>query len=576
MDFLVRSFNGLLDRLTSINYGYNSSSTNKGIYTVMSRRIPLSIDFLKIKSECRHMGAGSSASSPSVKTLSGSVRGREYILSDGRAVDMYLGIPYAEPPIGNLRFKKPQPIRPWTDELQCVEFGPRCPQKDEYFAQVIQFLGFINIVGKSENNCLTVNVFTPRWRFETEKKFPVMVWIHGGGFSVHSSSNYGNMGLWDQTLALQWVHDNIEAFGGDPKNVTVFGQSAGGASADLLAISPHSRNLFHRVIPMAGSGECEFALRTNQSQAKLCREYARFLGWVGEVYYMLPENDSNSLMNFMKAQPSSRIEVGIRPKKDFHSSQSGSLLFVPNYDGDFFPKPIDELRRESPRKPIMIGTTQHEGLFFVALGGFKKTTEGFKGFCRGIIRECDYDIDTENIRREIYDFYMKDVNPKDKAKITERFVELLSDYAINVGVMRYVEKMTEYGNDVYFYCLEYFNPDGFGLLRFLLPFKGATHCSEVRYVLGKGIFSKFKPNENDLKMLEIMTNFFTNFAKYGNPNGDQSHPETKSIWEPYDISKPYRHLRIQLPTPVMSENYQRQRTKFWDRVINKNRTKALL
>uniref|UniRef100_A0A0K0DNG7 Carboxylic ester hydrolase n=1 Tax=Angiostrongylus cantonensis TaxID=6313 RepID=A0A0K0DNG7_ANGCA len=262
----------------------------------------------------------SSARSPLVKTLSGPVRGRQYTLSDGSSVDMYMGIPYAEPPIGKLRFKKPQPIKSWTEELDCVEFGPRCPQRDEYFAQVTEFSnGYVK-----EDNCLTLNIFTPRWRYDTEKKFPVMVWIHGGGFSIHSSSNYGdstilfmnlcvkdvvvvsinyrlgpfgffttgddaclegcylgNMGLWDQTLALHWIHDNIALFGGDPENVTVFGQSAGGASADLLSISPHSRDLFHRLIPMAGSGECEFAMRTNESQAKLCREFARFIGWTG-------------------------------------------------------------------------------------------------------------------------------------------------------------------------------------------------------------------------------------------------------------------------------------------------------
>ncbi|KAK5977231.1 Carboxylic ester hydrolase [Trichostrongylus colubriformis] len=216
--------------------------------------------------------AVSTGRTPLVKTSSGPVRGREYILHDGRAVDMYLGIPYAEPPVGELRYKKPEPVKPWTEELNCVTFGPRSIQTDEYFAQ------YLNIVGQDEARCLTLNVFAPRWAHDNDQKLAVMVWIHGGGFSIHSSSNYGdtaiarnlcakdvivvsinyrlgplgffttgddvcrgNMGLWDQTLALRWVKDNIEAFGGDPGNVTVFGQSAGGASADLLAISPHSR-----------------------------------------------------------------------------------------------------------------------------------------------------------------------------------------------------------------------------------------------------------------------------------------------------------------------------------------------
>ncbi|KIH50567.1 hypothetical protein ANCDUO_19354 [Ancylostoma duodenale] len=82
------------------------------------------------------MGAAVSiARSPLVKTRSGPIRGREYLLNDGRVVDMYMGIPYAEPPVGKLRFQKPQPVQPWTEELDCVKFGPRCPQTDEYFAQ---------------------------------------------------------------------------------------------------------------------------------------------------------------------------------------------------------------------------------------------------------------------------------------------------------------------------------------------------------------------------------------------------------------------------------------------------------
>ncbi|KHJ81157.1 hypothetical protein OESDEN_19157, partial [Oesophagostomum dentatum] len=149
----------------------------------------------------------------------------------------------------------------------------------------------------------------------------------------------------------------------------------------------------------------------------------------------------------MQAQPSSHLEVGIHPKKNFRHSQSGNLYFVPNYDGDFFPKPMEELRREAPRKSIMCGTTQNEGLFFVALGGFGKTAEGFRRFVNRIIRECDYGCDEESVRKEIYDFYMKDVDPKDKVKVAERMVELMGDYAINAGMMRYVRIMSENGND---------------------------------------------------------------------------------------------------------------------------------
>ncbi|PIO65819.1 hypothetical protein TELCIR_12493 [Teladorsagia circumcincta] len=131
---------------------------------------------------------------------------------------------------------------------------------------------------------------------------------------------------------------------------------------------------------------------------------------------------------------------------------------------------------------------------------------------------------------------------------------------------------------------------------------GSTHCSEVRYVLGKGIFSKFKPNHDDLKMLDIMTAYFTNFAKYGylllfiyernvpmeaehsgnvyppcrNPSGDGSSSDKQPIWELYDPKQPYRHLHIQLPTPVMADDYQKRRMELWEKVLQKNRSRARL
>ncbi|WKY04925.1 hypothetical protein Q1695_005717 [Nippostrongylus brasiliensis] len=552
----------------------------------------------------RHrMGAAVSAQSPLVRTTTGPIRGREYRLSDGRVVDMYMGIPFAEPPVGKLRFKKPQPVTPWTDELNCVDFGPRCPQKDEFCAQ------FTSLVGKDEAHCLTLNVFSPRWLKDQDKKFPTMVWIHGGAFSMHHSSNYGsttiarnlcvkdvvvasinyrlgpfgffttgddlckgNMGLWDQTLALQWIHDNIERFGGDPNNVTLFGQSAGGGSVDLLSLSPHSRDLFHKVIAMSGCGECDFAMRPKQIQAQIGIDFARHHGWTGA------DSDTEGLLRFMEAQPASRIEVGLQPIKPIPSAKtSGTLAFLPNFDGDFFPRPLDELRREGPRKPIITGTTAHEGLFFVAIGRLNMTVEGFQKFADKLIAKCDYGNDVDEVRREIFDFYLKDVNPKNKAKIYERFIEFMGDYAINAGTYQYARKMTQYGNEVYFYCFDYANPDGFGWLRFTMPFKGATHCSDVRYVLGKGIFSKFNPNQEDLDMIEIMTTYFSNFAKYGNPNGDPSLTDHKTpLWEPFDITQPFRHLSIQHPKPTMADEYFRKRMELWERVMARNRSRSLI
>ncbi|CCD71719.1 Carboxylic ester hydrolase [Caenorhabditis elegans] len=527
----------------------------------------------------------------------GPIKGVGYEQEDGSVVEGFLGIPYAEPPIGALRFKKPVAHRKWTEPLDCVRFGPRSPQNDELLGQ------FVNTVGKSEEHCLSLNVFTPKWESnEWPDGFPVMVFIHGGGFAVHSSSNYGcasiarnlctkdvvvvtinyrlgvlgffttgdevcrgNLGLWDQTAALEWVQENIQSFRGDPDNVTIFGQSAGGASVDLLCLSPHSRGLFNRAIPMAGNGECDFAMRTSEQQAQLSREFARYLGWEGD------DNDSEDLLQFIDQQPLYKIEMGINPKRGFKHSQAGSLYFVPNFDGDFFPKPLNQLRKEAPKMQIMTGTTKYEGLFFIALGALSKNPEGIKKFMGRIFKECDYGERADDVLQMVYDFYFKGVHPKDHEKNMHQIVKFIGDYSINYGTYRLANIMTDLQHDVYFYQFDYHNSAGFGVFRWLLPFLGSTHCTEMRYVLGKGIISKFRPNDNDKKMLHVMTTYFTNFAKYGNPNGEN---QETGEWQKHDSAHPFRHFKIDLDDSEMVEDYQERRAELWDKLRALNVSRA--
>ncbi|CAB3410666.1 unnamed protein product [Caenorhabditis bovis] len=516
----------------------------------------------------------------------GPVRGISYNI-DGKFVNGFLGIPYAKPPIGELRFKKPVAHEVWTEPRDCFRFGLRAPQNDELIGQ------FMNHVGKSEAHCLNLNVFAPSWH--SPSGFPVMVFIHGGGFAVHSSSNYGsvsvarnlcvkdvvvvtinyrlgllgfmstgddvcrgNLGLWDQTMALEWVRDHIRCFGGDPTNVTIFGQSAGGASVDLLCLSPHSRDLFQRAIPMAGNGECYFAVRTAEQQAALTKEYARYLGW--------KDDDTVDLMRFFNAEPLYKLEMGLNPKRGFRHSQQGNLYFVPNFDGEFFPRPLDELRKEAPKKSLMTGTTKYEGLFFVGLGAISRTHDGFKRFARQIFKPCDYGGHADEIQRMVYDYYMKGVNPKNSHQMAHQIVKFLGDYSINYGTYRLAKSMSDYGNTVYFYSFEHFNPHGFGVFKWMLPFLGATHCTELRYVLGKGVISKFRPDERDKAMIETMTTFFTNFAKYGDPN-----PPGTQQWLPHDPNEPFKHFKIDFDNCAMHDDYQDRRLLFWDEIHAKNR-----
>ena len=215
-----------------------------------------------------------SGAAPIVYIDSGAVSG-----TAGAGIDTFLGLPYAAPPTGNLRWRRPHPPAPWQGVRDATQFAPSCPQPMSASAPP----------GPQSEDCLYLNVYTPTLRPDAGR--PVLVWIHGGGLTTDAARNYdgsklaadgavvvtidfrlgalgflahpalahrpggptGNYGLMDQIAALRWVRDNIAQFGGDPHNVTIAGQSSGGLSVLALLVSQRSRGLFQRAIVQSGA-----------------------------------------------------------------------------------------------------------------------------------------------------------------------------------------------------------------------------------------------------------------------------------------------------------------------------------
>ena len=229
-----------------------------------------------------------------VKTLSGRVRGMTLRAATGKHVDVWNSIPFAQPPIGDLRFRHPKPIEPWGDTIRDTRALPNsCWQTmDDFFGN---FSGSTmwNANTERSEDCLYLSVTVPRPR---PKNAAVMVWIFGGGFVTGSSTlevydpkilvseeniifvsiQYrlaslgflyfeqpgapGNMGMMDQVAALKWIHSNIIFFGGNPNSITLFGESAGAASVSMHLLSPLSHNLFNRAIMQSGSATAPWAI----------------------------------------------------------------------------------------------------------------------------------------------------------------------------------------------------------------------------------------------------------------------------------------------------------------------------
>ena len=345
-----------------------------------------------------------------VETTTGLMRGFSRTVLDGHEVHVFYGVPFAKPPIGPLRFRKPQPVDPWHGILDATTLPNCCYQeKYEYFPG-FEGEAMWNPNTNISEDCLYLNIWVPqrvRLRHQgadppvgTEKHgAPILVWIYGGGYmsgtatldvyeadimaastnSIVASMQYrvgafgflylnqhfpnsqeapGNMGLWDQVMALQWLKDNAAAFGGNPDLITIFGESAGGGSVSLHLISPATRGLVRRGILQSGTLNAPWSYMTGEKADEVARVLVEDCGCNSSL---LMENPAH-VMACMRYVDAKTISV------QQWNSYWGLLGFpsAPTIDGVFLPKdPLDLLREaDFEETEILIGNNQNEGKDF--------------------------------------------------------------------------------------------------------------------------------------------------------------------------------------------------------------------
>ncbi|XP_066988732.1 juvenile hormone esterase-like [Macrobrachium rosenbergii] len=381
---------------------------------------------------------------PSITTEAGTIRGVTEQAINGNSFYSFYGIPYAEPPIGTLRFKDPVEAKPWSGVRDGSKKPSACVQVP--FLQLLFGQRFTADELPGSEDCLYLNVFVPKAaaaaainRSQGSQGLPVMVFIHGGGFvsgsaeelppyvllsrdvvlvvlqyrlgflgflSTEDSVLPGNYGLKDQTLALQWVQKHIHNFGGDPRRVTIFGQSGGAASVHFQLLSPKARGLFSGAILQSGSAIAPWALNP---------QHKKTAGDVGSLVGCSQDQGSQAFLECMQT---------IDPRKIMLTSQQLFIWFtvplyaVPRIDGDFIPNhPLILLNEGSYNKVnIMSGITANEGglLTLQMYNDQKHLLQELKNNFTLLgpltLGLNPFDSNTPAVANEILDFYLGGIN----------------------------------------------------------------------------------------------------------------------------------------------------------------------
>ena len=484
-----------------------------------------------------------------VKTDQGKVQGK--MSADGKARD-FLGIPFAAPPVGPLRWKPPQPAAKWHGVRQSTTFGSRCMQQERYDDMMFRDPG-------ENEDCLTLNVWAPAAK--ANGKLPVMVWIFGGGFAGGGTSeprqdgenlthkgvlvvsmNYrlgifgffatrelvaedphhaaGNYGLLDELAAIQWVRRNISAFGGDPNNVTIFGESAGSFAVSAQMASPLAQGLFAHAI-----GESGAAFASKELNFPPLEKFAK----EPEDYFHSVLSDSS--LAALRATSSAEI-LKLATQK-----APGKPRFGPDIDGYFLPQSIPAIYAAGKQAhvPLIAGWNRDEHLAKESLPEtaakeFGPQAEEFLKLYHGN--------DEFETKRAADDF------GGDNFLVYSTWAWL--DAHVKTG-----------GSPVYRYHFALPSPGD----RYHPISAGAFHSDEIEYVFGtvdsrQG--AKMRPE--DYKLSDLMQTYWTNFARTGDPNG-----AVVPHWPAYDAAGNWQVMRLS-PDPGATPDPHRDRYLFLQRV----------
>ena len=510
-----------------------------------------------------------------VKTTNGVLEGT---VNPATGIRMFKGVPFAQPPVGDLRWKEPQPPKDWAGVRKADQFGPRCAQRSVF--------GDMNFRSNGMGeDCLYLNIWTPAQ--SGDAKLPVLVYLFGGGFIAGDGSeprydgeslaakgivtvtlNYrldifgffshpeltkesphhasGNYGLLDQNAALLWVKRNIAAFGGDPDKITIGGESAGSISVSAQMASPLSKDLIAGAIGESGS----------------------YMGALSPV----PQADAEQVGVKFAATVGATSLAGLRAltvEQLFkETGKAGAARFAAAIDGYFFPQPLRQTYAEGKQAhvPLLVGWNSQENPARSVLGSAEPTPENYASAVRRLYP------DHADEALKVYGVATAEqVAENATALASDRFIaystwvwSTLCEKTCGKPVFRYYYSRPrptmrpEMGNAVAGLAGGVIRGPG-ARATTAPPARGAVHSAEIEYALGNLATNKvYEWTDDDYTVSRTMEEYFANFIKTGNPNGSKL-PE----WPAANSDKSVPVMHIDVESRVEPEKH-RERYEFLD------------
>merc|ERR1719266_2411842 len=517
-----------------------------------------------------------------VATTKGRLRGERVDADMGQYYYAFKGVPYAKPPVKELRFQPPVPVESWEEVRDATEDGNLCPQFDISANKPM-----------GDEDCVTLNVYTPKL---DKKKRAVMVYFHGGAFIMGGGASFffgpgylleqnvvlvtfnyrlgplgflssgdgsagGNQGLQDQILVLKWVQENADKFGGDPDKVTIFGEDSGAASVTLMALSPLGRGLFHGAIALSGTALCDQYLQQQPHEA--ARELATRLECTTDT--------GKDILNCLQRKSQQEI---ISATQQMFMFWSFPRWFAPSVDGKVLEDRPEQLlvQGKFAKVPFIVGQTKDEGAFFYRLT--------LNAFNNGIYDDNFVDnklprilpvISSFNsklypLTRQVRKRYFTNVDMESEEEFRPRYVEFLTDLMYSRCTDRFAKLLANHSVPTYEYSFEYRGQYSIVNLQGEQVDMGVAHGDDLQYIFN-GIWGEdLQMSPSDTKFTRnIFTPLLANFAKTSVPTPAMT-DHINVAWPPLAPGDGSRVLKIDSKLSLIKDHIM-DRLRFWTETI---------